>query len=523
MILAENWKTIDASGGLNAMCILLTVLISLALCYWWMSFASFPCPNFPPGPVGLPLLGYLPIVSEKNILTALDKVHDKYGDIASVNIGPSKRVVVIGNYQGIKDAFKDDNGNGRPLDWMYLNEEFRYGNGYDCRGLVFSVGQEWTEQRRFALKKLRDFGFGKSSMEDFIHEEIELLQQLLDQKLNQTLTMSLVFNLSVVNGLWTLLTGSRLSLEDSKLKELVEIVDEWVKSWSNASILNMFPSLRHVAPGFTGWTLTKEANYRLIALITEAIDQHMLHFTKNIELIRQAPRDFIDTYLIQIEDSDKGSSFHEDLGHHNLRSVILDLMLAGIETTSTALTWSILLMTKYPDIQKKVQSEIKEVIGDSKRIHMVDKINLPYTEAVTQEVLRFTCIGPLGTPHYSRGDIQILDGKFMIPKGTLIYPNLHRVTRDPKHFQDPNTFKPDRFLDDYGKFVKNSHNIVFGIGKRDCPGKSLALTQFFLFFASLMQRYTFTSTKAHLREIDISPNVMFTQSPKSFEVILKKN
>ena len=57
-------------------------------------------------------------------------------------------------------------------------------------------------------------------------------------------------------------------------------------------------------------------------------------------------------------DNNLGTSFHGKLGHHNLESVILDLMIAGIETTSTALTWGTLFMIKYPDIQRRVQNEI---------------------------------------------------------------------------------------------------------------------------------------------------------------------
>ena len=84
-------------------------------------------------------LGYLPIATEKNILVALDKVHDNYGKIVSLNLGPSKRSVVIGDYQLLKEAFKDDKLNSRPLDLMWANQYFRFGNGKDSRGLLFSV------------------------------------------------------------------------------------------------------------------------------------------------------------------------------------------------------------------------------------------------------------------------------------------------------------------------------------------------------------------------------------------------
>ena len=176
-------------------------------------------------------------------------------------------------------------------------------------------------------------------------------------------------------------------------------------------------------------------------------------------------------------------------------------------------------MIKYPDIQAKVQREIFENVGSSRPVTMEDKPNLPYTEAVIHEILRLTCIAPLGLPHSAHVDVKI--GDFLIPKNTMIFPNLHRVTRNPDVFPDPDSFKPDRFLEN-GKFVKNEQNIVFSIGKRDCLGKSLALIEFFLFFANLMQSYKFQSVEK-IENLDLEPHVQFTQSPKPFEVIIQKN
>ena len=131
-----------------------------------------------------------------------------------------------------------------------------------------------------------------------------------------------------------------------------------------------------------------------------------------------------------------------------------------------------------------------------------------------------TCIAPLGLPHAAQVDVQV--GSHVIPKNTMIFPNLHRITRNPEIFPDPDQFKPERFLNADGtKFVKNDHNIVFSIGKRDCLGKSLALIEFFLFFASLMQNYKFKSVIDE-KSLDLEPHVQFTQSPKPFEVIISK-
>ena len=76
---------------------------------------------------------------------------------------------------------------------------------------------------------------------------------------------------------------------------------------------------------------------------------------------------------------------------------------------------------------------------------MEDKPNLPFTEAVIQEILRISCIAPMGLPHNSTADIRLENG-YIIPKDTMIFPNLHRITRNSQVFEDPNAFKPERFL-----------------------------------------------------------------------------
>lgn len=114
------------------------LVLTVALFYWWRNYARLPFPNYPPGPLGLPLLGYLPIFTEKNFLAALDRAHDQYGGVISLNLGPSPRRIVIGDYDLLKEAFKDDKASARPLESMYLMAYNRAGDHLSSRGLVFS-------------------------------------------------------------------------------------------------------------------------------------------------------------------------------------------------------------------------------------------------------------------------------------------------------------------------------------------------------------------------------------------------
>ena len=151
-------------------------------------------------------------------------------------------------------------------------------------------------------------------MEDLINEEIQDLFGLLDRQTEEPLKMSLIYNLSVVNALWTLLTGSRLSLDDEKLKRLVEKIDEMVKEAGNVTILNLIPGLRHVIPELTGWNKTKKTIQELIDFISDVIDKHRLDHDKYKEDLETNPNDFIDAFLNKINDEPAGSSFHGDLG-----------------------------------------------------------------------------------------------------------------------------------------------------------------------------------------------------------------
>ncbi len=300
-------------------------------------------------------------------------------------------------------------------------------------------------------------------MEDLILEEVQQFCGLLDQRLDEPISVRNIFNISVVNALWTLIAGKRFELNDPDLIEIVHKTDRLVAESSNVTLVNLFPSVRHIAPQLSGWTQTSSIMFDVIDFVAKIIDKHLVHFEKDKEILKDTPNDFIDAFLAQNVNSEAGSSFHGQLGLQNLRSTILDLLFAGTETTSTALTWATLFMIRHPEHQTKVQEEILRVVGTSRPVRLEDKPDLPYTEAVCNEVLRMSCIAPLGLPHYAQEDIHA--GGFMIPKGTTIFPNLHRITRNPKVFSDPNTFNPNRFIDDNGNYKKNDHNVAFSIGK----------------------------------------------------------
>uniref|UniRef100_A0A8D0L8G9 Cytochrome P450 family 2 subfamily AB member 21 n=1 Tax=Sphenodon punctatus TaxID=8508 RepID=A0A8D0L8G9_SPHPU len=198
------------------------------------------------------------------------------------------------------------------------------------------------------------------------------------------------------------------------------------------------------------------------------------------------PQDLIDFYLIQITKDDPSSTFNED----NMVQTVVDLLLGGTETTTTTLCWALLYMLKYPDIQEKVQKEMKAVLEPSQIIHYEDRKNLPYTNAVIHEILRYSNITSVGAP---RQCVKDTTSKFFtsFPKGTIVLPNLHSVVYDLEHWENPWKFNPHHFLDSDGNFVNNEAFLPFSAGHRVCIGEQMARTELFIFFANLLRAFTF--------------------------------
>ncbi|XP_048366423.1 cytochrome P450 2K3-like [Sphaerodactylus townsendi] len=131
------------------------------------------------------------------------------------------------------------------------------------------------------------------------------------------------------------------------------------------------------------------------------------------ELDENDQRSFIDAFLIRQQEEKTKNQSNEFFHNENLKVVVSELFGAGTETTSTTLRWGLLLMMKYPEIQRKVQEEMTKVIG-SAQPRIEHRAKLPYTDAVVHEIQRFANIAPASVPHATNVDVTL--GGYFIPK-----------------------------------------------------------------------------------------------------------
>ncbi|KAK7888831.1 hypothetical protein WMY93_024391 [Mugilogobius chulae] len=221
-----------------------------------------------------------------------------------------------------------------------------------------------------------------------------------------------------------------------------------------------------------------------IEKIHEFISEEVENHKKDLD--PSNPRDYIDSFIIEMQNrKDSDGGFDET----NLAYCAMDLFLAGTETTSTTLQWTLIYLIKHPEVQEKVQAEIDRVIGQNRLPTMADRANLPYTDAVVHEVQRIGDIVPLNGLRLASKDTTL--GGYFIPKGTSIMPMLHSVLFDKTEWETPDKFNPGHFLDKDGKFRKRDALMPFSAGKRVCLGEGLAKMELFLFIVGLLQKFSF--------------------------------
>ncbi|KAK3739740.1 hypothetical protein RRG08_020170 [Elysia crispata] len=147
--------------------------------------------------------------------------------------------------------------------------------------------------------------------------------------------------------------------------------------------------------------------------------------------------------------------------------------------------WFMLYMLHYPEVQAKIFGEITDVVGLERPPDMYDRSKLNFTVATIMEIQRISS-APFNLPHQCSTD-TVING-YTIPAGTSVISNINSILTTTDTWKDPEKFSPERFLDAQGILKQPEQFIPFGIGRRACPGESLAKMELFLFLSSLVQR-----------------------------------
>ncbi|XP_028666623.1 cytochrome P450 2J2-like [Erpetoichthys calabaricus] len=456
--------------------------------------------NFPPGPFWVPFVGDLFKMASDHPHLYMAKLTEKFGNVYSLRFGGSK-IVIVNGYKMAKEALLTQGYalTGRP-------QPAAYDRIYKIPGLTLSNGYTWKEHKRFTLTTLRNFGVGKKSLESIIMEEAKFFVEAFEEERGQPFNPHYTINNAISNIICLIVLGHRFEYSDSHYREIQHLINRGIVlegSWWTW-VYNAYPRIMRYLPGRHNELFSVYG--KVLVFLREEIRNH------KEDLDPTSPRDYIDTYLLEIEKrkDDPAAAFNDDA----LCSNTLDLFVAGSETTATTLRWALLFMVLNPQIQEKVQAEIDSVLGQTHLPSMEDKINMPYTEAVVHEIQRMGDIVPLNLFKMTVEDMTI--GGYAIPKDTAVLINLNSILKDKSEWETPNTFNPAHFLTPDGKFRRREAFMPFSAGKRSCLGEPLARIELFLFFTCLLQKFTFCAPEGTNLTLDSISG--FTRAPVPYKI-----
>ena len=410
--------------------------------------------TLPPGPPALPFVGHLLQLQRDQLGFLLDCARH-YGDVVPLQFGP-RRVLLLNHPHDIETVL------------VGKHRQFVKGRFYRLlepllgKGLFTSEGDVWLRQRRLAqpaFHRERIAGYGRI-MVDYT---TQLLDGWSDGQRRDIQTDMMALTLRTVS---KALFDTDVAGEANELGEALPI--------ALAQLDREINGLSLLVPA--GWPTPgrlrlRRAVARLDRIVFGLIAERRASGEDRGDLL---------SLLMGAQDED-GSRMTD----RQLRDEAMTLILAGHETTALALAWSWYLLATYPEVDGRLHQEVRSVLGD--RAPTLDDLpRLPYVDMLLKEALR------LYPPaiEFGRETRQACEvAGYELPAGTNIVVTPWVVQRDPRWFDEPDRFWPERWSDGLAQRLPRFAYFPFGGGPRLCIGQSFALMEAALVLATVAQRY----------------------------------
>nr|UUY85544.1 camptothecin hydroxylase [Camptotheca acuminata] len=346
-------------------------------------------------------------------------------------------------------------------------------------------GHYWRSLRRLAIVEF----FSLNSLQKSSNIREEEIHNLLchlfkfSKSGTQKIQLKYWFSLLTFNIITRLVAGKRCVRDAVAGTDLgKQILEELKGKFVSIMPLNMcdfFPILRWF--GYKGLEkilirLQKERDEFLQGLIDEVRRKRTCSANINIATNR-AKTTLIET-LLSLQESEP-DFFYDTV----IKSIISGMFFAGSETSAITLEWAISLLLNNPEVLGRLRAEIDDHVGHGRLLDDSDIVKLPYLRCIINETLRLYPPTPLLLPHCSSEDYTV--GGYEIPQGTILWVNAWAMHRDPKLWEEPTKFKPERFEGVEGR--EGYKFIPFGVGRRACPGARMGIRTVSLALGALAQ------------------------------------
>ncbi|KAM3245848.1 trimethyltridecatetraene synthase-like [Capsicum annuum] len=461
--------------------------------------------NLPPGPKPWPIIGNLHLMGNLPH-RSIHELSVKYGPILQLQFG-SFPVVVGSSVEMAKIFLKsmDINFVGRPKTAAGKHTTYNYSD------ITWSpYGSYWRQARRMCLTEL--FSAKRLDSYEYIRaEELHLILRNLNKLSGKPILLKDYLTTLSLNVISRMVLGKRY-LDESK--NSIVTPEEFKKMLDELFLLNGVLNIGDSIPwlGF----MDLQGYVKRMKVLSKKFDKFLEHVLDEHNVRRKAvenyvAKDMVDV-LLQLADD---PSLEIKLERHGVKAFTQDLLAGGTESSAVTVEWAISELLKKPDIIKKATEELDRVIGQNRWVQEKDIPNLPYIEAVVKETMRLHPVAPMLVPRECREDCKVAG--YDVQKGTRVLVSVWTIGRDPTLWDEPEAFKPERFLEKSIDVKGHDFELLpFGAGRRMCPGYSLGLKVIQASLANLLHGFKW-SLPDNMTPEDLNMEEIFGLStPKKF-------
>ncbi|XP_023749253.1 cytochrome P450 76T24 [Lactuca sativa] len=447
--------------------------------------------RLPPGPVRLPIIGNLLHIGSKPH-ESLAKLAHKHGPLMTIRLG-SITSVVASTPDAARQILQlnDDACSGRLV--PDVNSALKHP---EAAILWMPPDKTWRAMRKAInlyltnRQKLDGLSYLRQNV---VEGMVEFLRESADKKATVDIGQ-LAFAVSLNQMSNTILSQNVTSYVSENIGGFKSAVETYMEMLGKFNIADIFPVLKPLDPQNIRRQAKSAFNW-----LDEVIEGFVSERLKNRVLKVPSTCDMLDSLL----DYSQENEAIFNLQH--IKSLLVDLFIAGTDTSSNTITWAMTELLLNPDMLSRLREEVRQVVGEDGKIEEAKIIDLPYLDAVINETMRLHLAAPLLAPHKTENQVKL--GNYIIPTNTQILVNAWAIARDPKYWENPLVFMPERFLSNKLDY-KGQHFefIPFGSGRRRCPGMPLAHRMVHLIVASFV--YYFDWELPHAKE-EMDMNTIF--------------
>ncbi|TKV99830.1 hypothetical protein SEVIR_8G069700v4 [Setaria viridis] len=464
-------KALLAAVSVFALLVVLSKLKSLLV--------TKPKLNLPPGPWTLPVIGSLHhLVTSPNFYRAMRRLAQKHGPVMMLRLGEIP-MLVASSPEAAMEVMKTH-------DIIFAD---RYRNptinalAFDGDEITFApYGERWRQLRKICTLELLSTARVQSLGHIREDEVARFMENIAASAgagaaVDVTKMISRFINDTIVRES----VGSRSKYQD----EFIDAMHTALHQTSGLAVADLFPSSRLMRFLDTAPRKVLACRKRMERIVEQVIEEKKEAMDRGDDGQAVAGHDGFLNVLLRLQ---KERSTPIPVTNDIIVKLVFDMVGAGTDTSSTMLNWCMTELVRSPAVMAKAQAEVRKVFKGKSAITEDDLKGLSYLKLVMKEALRLRTPGPLLVPRLCRETCKVMG--YDIPKGTVVFTNVWAICRDPKYWDDPEEFKPERFENSHLDYKGTCYEFLpFGAGRRICPGINLGVANVELALASLIYHF----------------------------------